>query len=541
MSERPNDAETKANADSAPLVMIEQEDGTVLVLGDSLPSEWGDVLPLPLMDDRLRGELINAVAESFGVSNVAAQLLNAKNVAEGLVRLSPSDVAAIKAGLEPMAQNGWNLGSLTQNGQIVQQIHWLPAGAQGAVAIATAVGPAVAMLAIQFQLAKIQRLVQENIELTYEVLRVVRAQQWAEIRGLREAMMNAVAEARLLGQVSEHVWGNVSGKEAELRKQLNLLRSSVSGHMQELERLHSAKDRQKWLKGHAEAVLSDVQALVMANQAWFVYQALRAGHIAGTADSDPQDARLLTQVVRTAKTEHAEIVAEEARLLDLLRRELGMISVLPGDRWLKIGPRRESPKELVKVTRVMKEQIEVLSAEPMTEGAGDLREPRVVAFHDQEPTRPALRRLQWILDDGETLIAIANADTSRLAARRAIEVGSRFGLPGVVPSVVPLRRYGYVALTDKRLMLMRRNAFEKEGEVARIIDVKEIAGARTDEKRRVAGLKVPSIEVDLENDQISVEFPPWFADSRGFELLESFRIAIEEAVRRATSEAATHG
>lgn len=66
MSEQPDCAGTRANADSAPLETIQQEDGTALVLGDSLPSHWGDALLLPLMDDRLRGEL----AESLGASSV---------------------------------------------------------------------------------------------------------------------------------------------------------------------------------------------------------------------------------------------------------------------------------------------------------------------------------------------------------------------------------------------------------------------------------------------------------------------------------------
>lgn len=98
------------------------QNGTFLVVGGDLPGF--ELEPLVLLPDREAiGEV---VARSAGIANVGAQAAQALTPARGLVRLAPETLNAMQAGAQPLSSGGWDLGSLTREGKIVQQVRRPP-------------------------------------------------------------------------------------------------------------------------------------------------------------------------------------------------------------------------------------------------------------------------------------------------------------------------------------------------------------------------------------------------------------------------------
>lgn len=162
----PNDNENPS------MSLVEIEPGIAVLFADQPPSEL-DLLPFQMLSSQARLTLTDKLAMAAGVGNPAAQGAQGAITAQGLVRLAPETLQALKVA-QPMTSGGWNLGSLiSSNGKIAASVRWAPAtGAQSATMLA-ALGPAAALLALQIQLASISRRIDENIELTRDVLRAL--------------------------------------------------------------------------------------------------------------------------------------------------------------------------------------------------------------------------------------------------------------------------------------------------------------------------------------------------------------------------------
>src|SRR3954452_23420971 len=102
--------------------LVEVNPGEFAVFG-GVDLEGVTIEPAPLLPSATRRSFENAVSAAIAAGNVGAQATAALGTFEGLVRLSPATVEAIKAGASPMSNGAFNLGSLTNgNGQIVQTI-----------------------------------------------------------------------------------------------------------------------------------------------------------------------------------------------------------------------------------------------------------------------------------------------------------------------------------------------------------------------------------------------------------------------------------
>jgi hypothetical protein len=247
------------------------------VFGEDVSDALKVIRP-PLMPLRAIDQLTTTVGNATAIANLGAQSATTLGAFQGLVQLTPATMEALKFAT-PMTSGGVNLGSLVDaSNNIVHSVQWVPAGATGLASGLAAVGPAVAMLAIQVQLAKISSLVSENVRLTDELLRAVRIERWAEVEGLHEAMLKAVDEASHIGEVSDPIWQNVASHEAALDKVRHEFLEKVAAHAAGLRGLSGHSQRREYLVHHGEAILRATQALFRAQAAWFTYQAVRAGH-----------------------------------------------------------------------------------------------------------------------------------------------------------------------------------------------------------------------------------------------------------------------
>ena len=423
------------------------------LFGEDL-SDSIEVIRPPLMPERAKGQLAESIGNVAAVANLGAQTATAMGAFQGLVQLTPATMEALQFAA-PLTSGGVNLGSLVDaSGHIVHSVQWVPAGATGLAAGLAAVGPAVAMLAVQLQLAKISSLVSENLRLTDELLRAVRIERWAEVEGLHEAMLKAVGEAGHIGEVSDPIWQNVASHEAELDKVRHEFLEKVATHAAGLGELKGHSERREFLVHHGEAILRDTQALFRAQAAWFTYQAVRAGHLHYLADSNPTNAVLLEKVVADARAGHQRDLQAARQLLRQLHWEASLMAELPGKRTLPFGKSKRAAKDVAASSRRLRKQLALLGEE-IDAYEPQPQTPELSAFEDGIPDLVP-RVLQWHLVDDEKLLALTTAKA---------EVDS-------------IDDWSYIAVTDRRLLVADRDALKRRGEVGVKISLDDVRYVR---------------------------------------------------------------
>jgi hypothetical protein len=368
MSDDTTTTETQPQEDAPMSLLVEVQPGLACLFGQTVPAGV-EVFHPPLFPDRAELQLSEAVGTALGTAavgvNLAAQAPVVLGAFQGVVQLTPATMQALQAGAVPLVgSTGANLGTLvTAGGQFAHSVQWTPAAAAGMATGLAAIGPAVALLAIQVQLATIASLVEENLELTDELLRTVRIERWAEVTGLHQTMLKAVEEARHIGSVSDPIWQNVAANEAVLAKVRNEFREKVVAHLQALQGKQRGQQRAEYLRHHGEAILRDAQALIRAQSAWFTYQAIRAGHLYQRADTDPTAEKLLQKVAAEARTEHDRDLKTATELLHTLHRQLAMEADLPGKPTLPFGKGKRAAKDVAHASRILLEQLALLGEE----------------------------------------------------------------------------------------------------------------------------------------------------------------------------------
>lgn len=463
-------------------VLLEVDDqGTFLVLGNELAGQ--ETLPLPFLGDRGRGELGRLLRESASALNLAVQALNGYNQVQGLVRLAPETLQALRAGAQPLVKDGWNLGTLANgSGKFTQQVRWLPAGSAGAVSVLASLGPAATLIAIQWQLGKIQRLVERNLELTGEVLQAVRSSDWAEARAHHDVVMRGLDEARHLGAVTPAVWANLESQasQAALAKHRHLYLERVQQHHEKLWRQSGSVKRQEWLQQHGAAVLRDVESLLMAQRAWLVYQVLRAAFLSRTAADNPDDAKLLAKVVEDAKAAHRAALDASEPLVDGLYRHFRLAEISPGGRGLRIGKKDSAAKDVAKAANVLAEHLKAMGGDIAEPAAGVLR-PSHGWVRVDKPLEVS-DRVRWLLAPDEELFAVA--------------YGSMSGWGFFT--------WGYTVVTNRRILFCRDRQLMNDGLVDRELSWSKIDEVELSENKGWGGIK--DIILTHGKDKTKIEF-----------------------------------
>jgi hypothetical protein len=211
---------------TASTVLAEVLPGVAVVFGE-VPAELKpDLIDFGLVPAADRMQISTVLASIGNTATVAGNLGNAFASLQGLYRISDATQALLKAGGTLAIKDGANLGTVLSSGGLAQA-RFIPVTAVSKAQTAAAVGPALAMVALQMQLSEITGLVRTNIALTSQVLTTIRNEQWAELTGLVATVDRAVDQARTVGSVPTSLWDSVAGSEASLRKQLDLYRLNV--------------------------------------------------------------------------------------------------------------------------------------------------------------------------------------------------------------------------------------------------------------------------------------------------------------------------
>lgn len=464
--------------------LVEIEPGMAVLYGAE-PPEGLEILPFALMGDSKVDALGSSIAQAAGFANVAAQGANGLMNAQGLVRLAPETLKALKTA-QPLTSGGYNLGTLASNGKIVSQVRWMPAGSAATAGVLASLGPAVALLTIQSQLNTVIELTRDNIELTTAVLDEVRQQKWAEVRGQQYALGQAVDEARHVGRVTNSIWSEVEGRKAILNEHWDHYQERVRTHVAELSKHTNARARQKHLAQHGVAILSDVHALLVAQSSWFRYEGLRAASLVEQAEADPGEAMLLERVVENARSRHAQTLADTDRLLDQIDREFGVMAELPGQFTVVAGKKRRAAKDAHAMARAARDSLTKLRGLPEGSNRRGIEPPYVAALQNMDDLADVLRLWAFRLDPDETVLGIAECRT-----------GSR---------VLDVFHAGWVLVTSRRVLLAKQDEFRRYAAVERDFPTDQIRYVRL---RDESGRQGPQIDIAFRDEDFTLKFSRW--------------------------------
>lgn len=462
--------------------LVEFEDGLAIFFGDSVP-DGIDVIPFALIDDATRTAVSTAVGNAVGLGNVAAQGINGVLQAQGLVRLAPETLAAMKTAA-PIVKDGWNLGTLAANGKFAASVRWLPATAATTASVVAAMGPALALMVIQVQLNQIASVAKHNVELTSKVLQVIRQDQWSSVTGYHDTLLRELGHARRIGEVSDAIFTEVRGYQGELTTQWDANRNAVLQHVNDLERKTGHKDRQQFLTDNGQAIIADVQALLLSQTSWFIYQSLRAGHLLRSAKSNEADRCLLDEVIGNARALHEKSLAQTDALLDQLAREFAVIAELPGRRTFKIGGEARAAKDAQLMVRQLQDALAAIRGTEASPLRDSLEIPELIVFEDDVPEE-LIKVLPLRLQEGERVLALADASSDRIT--------------------VPRLSDGWVAVTDRRILITKQDSLRRTGAIDSAINVSDIRYVRrSDDPGRA-----PVVEIITKHADMTVRFAAW--------------------------------
>lgn len=402
---KPEEAENVPVEPEATLVPID-DDGGFLVIGE-LPESLGiQTEPVPyLREEQVRG-MADVLASSAGIGNVLAQSWNAYHSSAGLVRLAPETLAAMRAGATPLTQNGWALGTLTKGGRFAAQIRWAPAGAAGVGAALATLGPALALVAVQWQLNKIGKAVERNIELTRTVLDELREQAWYELDAAVRVVLASARAAQAIGEVTDLEW-QYHQAQSTLPVLLSHRQRNLDALSRKLDQLSQNSKVTEWYQRNYADVLRHSQAVMTAQQAIAMHHLLRAAHARRTGD--PRDEALAHHIVSDVRSEHEHIAERIDTALRTLHSSLAL--------WYEADPgKRLTVFEAKDVPLLdLRNAVADLHARAVEGPFGQLRpigSPRsltprqCVGVADRD--RPSIeRRLRWVLEDDESLVLLS--------------------------------------------------------------------------------------------------------------------------------------
>ncbi|MET7709883.1 hypothetical protein [Micromonospora sp. NPDC005413] len=470
--------------DEPTISLVEIEPGVAVLFADQPPDGF-DLIPFEMMSAQASQGLTDKLAMASGIGNLAAQGAQGATTVQGLVRLAPETLQALKTA-QPMTSGGWNLGALvTSNGKISNLVRWAPVTGAQTASILTALGPAAALLALQVQLASISRRIDENVQLTRDVLRALHEDQWATLLGLHETTMRAVRESQAVGSVNDHVFASIASRDADLRKQRLLFTSLVRGHITALDT--DGQSRRAYIQQNVEQVVADAHGMLMAEWSWYRYQVLRAGHINRDEANAAENERLLAELVAETQREHSRAMDDVGDLLAGLERQCRLMAELPAERSLPFTTKRQNIRDAVGMAEALAERVAALRNRVRTQPAP--LDPPLTVFAEAVPDE-VLRILRWVVPGEEPLLAIADVNLDRLVGEDA-----------------------YLGVTPARLFISTQSSVRKQGTIEREFPLADVRYVRFRERDK----RGPVLDVITTDENIRLTFDDWAGKGQGLD------------------------
>ena len=519
---------------STSTTLVEAVPGIAVVFGE-VPEglELIDLTMIPMFD---RAQLSTAFGSIGNAGTVLGNLAKAASSARGLYRLDDATLSLLKAGGELATKDGAKLGAIFQNGKLVAQARFIPAAMTAGAAIA-AIGPAVAMIALQMQLGEISALVRTNIAIATQTLKTIRHEQWSELEGIAESVDVALEEAREIDSISGSVWEPIAPSGPMIRKQMKMYRKNVAGHVQELGRL-AGRDRRNYLESNAEAIIFDTYALLTSLKTHAGYQAIRGSLARIRGANEESEAKLFDRITRSVPPEIEDSLSEIRQLVESLVRELRIIAELPGRATLPLTKKRQASKVSKLTCAQLLQAIEPLanSLQPAVEMP---LAPDIVCAPEELDLDPYLHILRWFLRDGEQLRGVAflyQVGPHNLAGAFPAILANR--VDAAWDSLAPeeIGRTGeilasstFVAVTDRRIITATPKSLLTRGELGATYPLDTVRYVRPRTKN--SNLVRPTIGITTEERDVQWMFPT----DAGEERIDELAALISEGAAEGTA------
>lgn len=508
--------------------LVEVTPGIAVVFGE-VP-EGLELFDLDLLPSFDRAQLNTALGTIGNIGTVAGKVAEAISSAQGLYRVNDATLSLLQSGGKMDAKDGAKLGAIFKNGELVAQARFIPASMTAATAIA-AIGPAVAMLALQMQLGEISGLVRTNIALTTQTLKTIRNEQRSELEALVEAVDQAIGHARSIEAVPDSVWDSIAASYPSLLKQMKLYRKNVADYVQELGKLNG-RPRRQFLESNAEAMMFDTYSLLISLKAYAEYQAIKAVRARTRGADDESEARLFELITRDTPIEIQAARDEIASLTKELVRELRIIAELPGRATIPLTKNRKDSKASQLTCAQLLEAIEPV-ANLMCPPVDKLTAPNVVLAPEDLDLDPYLQILRRFMDDAEVLqgIAFPHEAGGTLAALVPAVLAKRVDAswdslaPGKAAAIVDkFASSMFVAVTDQRVVTASPRTLLREGELGAVFPLNEVRYVRP--RRNQADNVRSTISIATDRKDFTWMFPSAAND----EQIDHFVAVVEDGV-----------
>ena len=448
-----------------------------------------------LVADRALNDLIASIGEGASLTGGAASAANAIQHMSGLYKLDAVTKAQLAAGNAlTKTADGRLIGTVRNaGGQITRQARLIPVSAPQIAGAIAAIGPAVAMVAVQMQLNNISKQVsaiQQTVLHTQQML-----EDWnnADFHGtqrtVRRIFQNSVKE----GTVSNTNWELISGLINDVEKHRKYYKDRIQRHIQELRgSQNDVSARRNYITEHQESILFNSLAAFNCIQTWFYYFQL----VHERARMKGERPTLNPDEIRAEVEDDVQI---QRTLLHELMRDLRIISELPGEwtlpyfqKWQDKTVSRDTATKLLEELNPLAQQLGIQD-NPMPA-------PAVTCAPADYDTNPYTKILRWYLEEGEELRAFAfplNTLTHRFFSPQLDKVNSSINLawsnlpkpadttewsPGWAKRAA--LRVGVspemVAVTDRRIITADPQEFIQKGIVTEEFSIDDVTPTFTD-------------------------------------------------------------
>ena len=478
-------------------ILMEVADDVVVLFGE-VP-EGVELLDLGLIPEHDRTQLSRALGSIGNAGTIAGNIAEAATSAQGLFRLNKATFSLLRSGGELAAKDGAKLGAILKNGKVIAQARFIPVSVTAATAIA-AMGPAVAMIALQMQLGEISSLIRTSIALTTQTLKAIRNEQWSELESLADSIDDASQKVREIGAITDTLWESIAPMGQSIRKQMELYRRNTTGHIQEI-RKSGGHARRQYLESNAEAIVFDTYALLTSLKTHATYQALMATQARKRSETDDNEAKFFEEITRDTPPEIKKSLEKIGQLTESLVRELRIIAELPGRATMPLTKKGRDAKATKLTCAQLLEAIEPL-ADVLHPTVDTPAVPETVCTPDDLDPDPYLRVLRWFLEDGEQLHGIAfpyeaSANNfSRKLLSKLVDAAWQAGKAAFST---------FVAVTDRRIITANPRKLLRHGELGATYQLDDVEDVhpRTTNTDHVC----PTIGVTTKQSDIRWMFP----------------------------------
>ena len=405
-------------------IIVPLEDDYALVVG---PNTKGlEEIDGSLVGDRALNDLIASIGEGASLSGGAASAANAIQHMSGLYKLDAVTKAQLAAGNALTKTTDGRLIGAVRNtgGQITRQARLIPMSAPQIAGAIAAIGPAVAMVAVQMQLNNISKQISAVQQTALQTLQVLTDSRNADYQGDCQTINEVYQGSSNHGYVSETDWSIISSLVPRITAHRHYYKKQVANHQQALTNTQrDLSGRIQYVQNNVSSILSDSFAAFETLRAWVQLSALRRARAQARGEHPYAE---LPQIRREIEAD----LNSQRILLGGLIRELRIISELPGEWTLPYFQKRQDQTASRDTATKLLEELNPL-AQQLGIQDNPLPAPAVTCAPTDYDINPYTKILRWYLEEGEELRALAfplNALTHRFFSPQLDKVNSSINL-----------------------------------------------------------------------------------------------------------------